>query len=105
MDIQKLQDAGVDKKYWEYCFITPGEDVFTPVTDDYGTVLQNGIDAYNEWERNKGAYVPEVMSYEEQFAALIMAQAKQKLAIDEVKRTGEQLMLEIDKLKGEKQNV
>ncbi len=102
---RKLRKAGIDEKYWEYCFISPDGEIFTPLTEESGNVLLNGYDAYNEWQRKTGVAAPEMTSYSEQLAAVIVNLAKQKLEIDEIKRVSSQLVSEIDKLSGGVKNV
>lgn len=105
MDTQKLKDAGIDPKYWDSCYITADGMIFTPITDESGEVLKSGALAYNEWEQNQGMEVPQLPTEQQQLAALMIAQAKQENAINEINKTNAQLLLKIAALEGGAKNV
>ncbi len=105
MDTQKLQEAGIDPKYWDSCYIANDGTIFTPITDESGQVVKTGSAAYNEWELNLGVEVPQMPTEQQQLAQLIMAQAKNEAAINEINKTNAQLLLKLAQLEGGSLNV
>lgn len=105
MDNQKLQEAGIDPKYWDSCYISADGMIFTPITDESGEVVKSGVLAYNEWEQNQGVQIPQLPTEQQQLAALIMAQAKQENTINEINKTNAQLLLKVAALEGGAKNV
>lgn len=50
---EKLKAAGIPPEQWEYCYISDDGTIWTPSTDEDGTVLANGKDMYDYYISHK----------------------------------------------------
>lgn len=67
---QILEEAYIPKEWWNVCYITKEEMIFTPLFDEEGRLISNGEKVYQDWLYNKEHPKPTPPTKEEQINGL-----------------------------------
>lgn len=65
-----LENAYIPQEWWENCFITEDEMIFTPLFDEEGVVTKTGEQVHAEWLANKDKPVEPEITDKEKIQAL-----------------------------------
>lgn len=65
-----LQNAYIPEEWWENCFVTDDEMIFTPLFNETGEITKTGEQVYTEWLENKDKPVEPEITDKEKIQAL-----------------------------------